>query len=115
MQTDKKTTKSQENDILYSKSVKAGQRIYYLDVKKNKRGDMYLSITESKRTTPASQDLSQTNFEKHKIFIFQEDFEKFGDSLKDVMDYIRQAQGDAEPREEAVGKIEIEMDFQDIQ
>lgn len=115
MQTNKKTTNVTENDILYSKTIKAGQRIYYLDVKKNKRGDLYLSITESKKTVSASQDFTQASFEKHKIFIFQEDFEKFKDNMKDVMDFITQAKGDVEPRKETDNEIEIDMDFPDEQ
>ncbi|MBO5960798.1 MAG: DUF3276 family protein, partial [Paludibacteraceae bacterium] len=38
-----------ENDIIYSKAIKAGKRIYYLDVKKSRNDDLYLSITESKK------------------------------------------------------------------
>ena len=50
MQNNKRVQNDSDSDILFSKSIKAGQRIYYLDVKKNKRGDMYVCITESKKT-----------------------------------------------------------------
>ena len=45
----KQSTGGQKEDILYTRVVKAGKRIYYIDVKKNSRGDMYLALTESKK------------------------------------------------------------------
>lgn len=115
MQTNKKTQNETESDILFSRTIKAGQRIYYLDVKKNKRGDMYLSITESKKMVSGTQETQQVSYEKHKIFIFSEDFQKFRDSLSDVMDYVTGTQGDAGERPEDDGEIKIDMDFQDVQ
>ena len=38
-----------EKEIVYSQAIKAGKRIYYIDVKKNRKDEMYLSITESKK------------------------------------------------------------------
>lgn len=52
----KNTPNGTEADILFSRTVKAGQRVYYIDVKKNKRGDNYLSITESKKMISGMQD-----------------------------------------------------------
>ena len=64
-------------EIIFSKAVKAGKRIYYMDVKSSRTGDMYLSITESKKVTSGDADSPTVNFEKHKIFLYKEDFEKF--------------------------------------
>lgn len=54
-----------DKEILYSKAIKAGKRIYYLDVKKNLKNGLFLAITESKKVQ--SKDGSQMSFEKHKI------------------------------------------------
>lgn len=80
--------KKKEEDIIYSKAVKAGQRIYYLDAKKNSKGDYYLSITESKKKISEEGKNDPVAFERHKIFIYKEDFKKFVDGLNDVVSYI---------------------------
>lgn len=76
-----------DKEILYSKAIKAGKRIYYLDVKKNLKDDLFLAITESKKVQP--KDGSQVSFEKHKIFLYKEDFEKFMDGMNEVIHYIK--------------------------
>jgi len=77
-----------DKEILYSKAIKAGKRIYYLDVKKNLKDDLFLAVTESKKVQ--SKDGTQVSFEKHKIFLYKEDFDKFMDGLADVINYIKQ-------------------------
>ncbi len=81
-----------DKDIVYSQSVKAGKRIYYLDVKKNRKDEMFLAITESKKIVTGEGDSQQVNFEKHKIFLYQEDFDKFLNSLNESIRFIRQTQ-----------------------
>ena len=49
LETEKKPFDGKDAEILFSRTVKAGHRIYYVDVKQNRRGEMYLSITESKK------------------------------------------------------------------
>lgn len=72
---------------VFSKPVRAGKRTYFFDVKATKGNkDFYLTITESKRRQ--ERDGSFT-FDKHKIFLYKEDFEKFQEGLSDVIDYIR--------------------------
>lgn len=73
-------------EIVFSKAVKAGKRIYYFDVKKNRRGELFLAITESKKKV--GDDDSQVSFEKHKIFLYKEDFEKFANGLSEVTSFI---------------------------
>lgn len=83
------STGKKEHDIIYSRAIKAGKRIYYLDVKLNRREEMFLSITESTKKIVGTQDDPQVTFEKHKIFLYNEDFDKFMEGLKEVMDFIR--------------------------
>ena len=97
-------------EIIFSKAVKAGKRIYYMDVKSSRTGDMYLSITESKKVTSGDADSPTVNFEKHKIFLYKEDFEKFLENLHEAVDFIEDHQGKAEPREE-IGSEEIKIDL----
>lgn len=72
--------KRESNDI-YSNAVRAGKRTYFFDVRSTRKQDYYLTITESKRLY--NEDGSYS-YKKHKIFIYKEDFEKFGDALKDA-------------------------------
>ena len=72
---------------VFSKPVRAGKRTYFFDVKATKgNNDYYLTITESKRKQ--ERDGSFT-YDKHKIFLYKEDFEKFQEGLKDVIEYIK--------------------------
>ena len=73
------------NDVLYSESVKAGRRIYYFDVKQSHNGDKYVAITESKKIVEGTTDAPRVSFEKHKIFLYKEDFEKFITALSNVV------------------------------
>ena len=77
-----------DKEILYSKTIKAGKRIYYLDVKKNLKDDLFLAVTESKKVQPKNG--TQVSFEKHKIFLYREDFEKFMNGLNEAIDFINQ-------------------------
>ena len=63
-----------DREEIYSKAVRAGKRTYFFDVKATRNNDYYLTITESKKRF--DNDGNQ-NFEKHKIFLYKEDFEKF--------------------------------------
>lgn len=78
-----------DSDILYSKTVKAGKRVYYIDVKRDRKGDFYVSLTESKRVKDGDV-MQKPAFEKHKIFLYQEDLEKFRQAFEDVVDYTNQ-------------------------
>ena len=71
-----------ENDILFSRTVKAGKRVYYIDVKCDRKGDFYLSLTESKRLKDVD-DMQKPMFEKHKIFLYREDLNKFQRALSE--------------------------------
>ncbi|MBO5083405.1 MAG: PUR family DNA/RNA-binding protein [Bacteroidaceae bacterium] len=81
-----------EKDIVFSQSIKAGKRIYYLDVKRNKRGELFLAITESKKIIMGEGPEAPYSFEKHKIFLYQEDFTKFIGALSKAIGYIHDNQ-----------------------
>ena len=87
-----------EAEIVYSRSVKAGKRIYYLDVRKARNADLYLSITESKRTQAEGEEAP--TFEKHKLFLYKEDFARFVEELQNVIGYVQSQLGDIEQRPE---------------
>ena len=112
MEEIKKSTAEADKEIVFSKTVKAGKRIYYLDVKKNRKNEMFLAITESKKVVMASGEDTQVNFEKHKIFLYQEDFEKFTHSLQEVMNYVTNEQ--SKPEHSAKPELEEEDNPEDI-
>ena len=87
-----------ESEIVYSRSVKAGKRIYYLDVKKARNEDLYLCITESKRKQTGEAEPPQ--FEKHKVFLYKEDFAHFTEGLNDVISFVQSQLGNIEERQE---------------
>jgi hypothetical protein len=108
---DYENAKSQErsSDDVYSKPVRAGKRTYFFDVKATKGNDYYLTITESKRKI--EQD-GKYVYDKHKIFLYKEDFEKFSEGLQEVINYIKERcpvtetrpYNDAYPRQEEAAK-----------
>lgn len=87
-----------EPEIVYSHSVKAGKRIYYLDVKKARNEDLYLCITESKKKQGFEDEVPQ--FEKHKVFLYREDFDHFKEALQDVIGFVENKLGKMEARPE---------------
>ncbi len=78
----------QPRDAFFSKKIRAGKRTYYFDVKATRANDYYITITESKRKPGESED--RPFFEKHKLFLYKEDFEKFTDGLQEALGYIRE-------------------------
>src|ERR1700690_1465306 len=73
---------------IFSKSVRAGKRTYFFDVKATRKNDYYLTITESKKRFNKDGHFF---YEKHKIFLYKEDFEKFMEGLAEVVDFIKTA------------------------
>ena len=108
-----------EKEIVYSQTIKAGKRIYYIDVKKNRKDEMYLSITESKKIVSGEGENAQVSFEKHKIFLYREDFAKFANSLNEAINFVIAEQGEYKPNypsqpEEEAGEnnqVNIDIDF----
>lgn len=121
-----------DKEIVFSKSIKAGKRIYYLDVKKNRKDELFLAITESKKIVSGDGEDAQVSFEKHKIFLYKEDFEKFMDGLNETIAFIGSKQpytrdrnndretealtvalmGTAEAESALTNEIKIDIDFE---
>jgi F0F1-type ATP synthase delta subunit len=83
------TISNVRNDIVFSKKINAGKRIYYIDVKRNKKDELFLSITESKKNSKAEKP-EEVVFEKHKLFLYKEDFDKFVNALNESLEYIKE-------------------------
>ncbi len=96
--------KADKEDI-FSKVIRAGKRTYFFDVKSTRNSDFYLTITESKKRMGKD---GKMYYEKHKIFLYKEDFEKFLEGLNEVVDYIKTNQ-EVIPRSEMVEHEELEM------
>ena len=79
--------RERSGEDVYSKPVRAGKRTYFFDVKSTKGNDYYLTITESKRKVEKDGRFA---YDKHKIFLYKEDFDKFAEGLQEVIDYIRE-------------------------
>lgn len=80
---------SRFNQEIQSKAIRAGKRTYFFDVKTTRNDEYYLTITESKKIFASNGDF---HFEKHKLFLYKEDFEKFTEGLEEIIQYIRQNQ-----------------------
>jgi hypothetical protein len=118
-------TESDGREEIHSKAVRAGKRTYFFDVKATRRNDYYLTITESKKRF--NRD-GKFFYEKHKLFLYKEDFDKFSDSLKEIIEFIREANPqpiepeeslvenkvDGTPAAEEVEKVE-EKDFTNVE
>jgi len=76
-----------ENGIVYSKSVRAGKRTYFFDVRLSKNGEKYLVIAESKKKL--DPETGALLFEKHKLFLYHEDFENFAEAFNGTINYIQ--------------------------
>ena len=117
-------TEAAGREEIHSKAVRAGKRTYFFDVKATRRNDYYLTITESKKRF--NRD-GKFFYEKHKLFLYKEDFDKFADSLTEIIEYIREANpqpieidesGSADSRiEKTLPKepVEAEKDFTNVE
>ena len=77
---------SGNREELFSKVVRAGKRTYFMDVRATRRGDYYMTITESKKRLGRD---GRFHFEKHKIFLYKEDFEKYMEGLNETIKFIQ--------------------------
>lgn len=99
---DNKDKDSQEE--IFSKSLRAGRRTYFFDVRETRAGDYYLTITESKKS---SNKDGSFYFKKHKIYLYKEDFQGFKDFLEETTAFITQEKG-----EEVISEIH-QSDFKE--
>lgn len=99
--------KTNGRDEIFSTKVKAGKRTYFFDVKATRSNDYYLTITESKKRFKEDG----FTYEKHKIFLYKEDFNKFVEALNTTVSHVKKelmpevdfSQFDNQEREEEVG------------
>jgi hypothetical protein len=107
----------QSREEIFSKAVRAGKRTYFFDVKATRRNDYYLTITESKKRF--NRD-GKSFYEKHKVFLYKEDFEKFADGLKEVVDFIITAnpqiiEGPLDEQEVVMAENYSNVEFEDLE
>lgn len=103
---------SKFNHDVFSKVMRAGKRTYFFDVKATRQDEYYLTITESKRRF---EDDGQPVFEKHKIFLYREDFTNFMESLREIFDYITESQPITEEQYEGPEENSlVNVDFDDL-
>lgn len=106
----KKDMEEQDNkdlsrEEIYSRVIRAGKRTYFFDVKATRSGEQYLTITESKRRF--NNDQGKFFYEKHKLFLYKEDFEKFTRGLEEVIQFIETGERAPEPEPDTESESEI--------
>lgn len=108
--------KQERKEDIFSKAVRAGKRTYFFDVKATKADQYYLTITESKRRFNAEQ--GKFYYEKHKVFLYQEDFEKFSDGLNSAIQFICNEQSPSEkvpePQLDIKKTDSVDVSFEDL-
>lgn len=106
--------KEKDSGEIYSQRVRAGKRTYFFDIKSTRSNDYYLTITESKKRYKDEGFY----YEKHKIFLYKEDFEKFMDALRQTVDHVKTellpdvdfSSFDSREEEDAEGDTELKWD-----
>jgi hypothetical protein len=117
---DRKMKQEQDVHAVYSRELRAGRRIYYFDVKKTQRGELYLVLTESKMSKRTPEETG--TIEKHRVMMFPEDLERMKAEFLTVVDYIQKENGQHETVEEEdaeenilqsghSGEIKLDIDF----
>ena len=96
---------------IFSQAIRAGKRTYFFDVKETRNGEYYLTLTESKKQFPEDK---KPYFEKHKIFLYKEDFEKFSDAFKTSLDFIEEKQPYIPKEDYNNTKDFTKVDFEDL-
>lgn len=86
--------KNNGRDEIYSEKVKAGKRTYFFDVKSTRSNDYYVTITESKKRF--NKDDEGFTYEKHKIFLYKEDFKKFLEALVNTVNHVKELMPDVD-------------------
>jgi hypothetical protein len=109
----KKSMTETDKEIVFSKAIKAGKRIYYVDVRKNKKDDMFLAITESKKIITGEGNAPSISFEKHKIFLYKEDFDKFINGFQEAIKFIED-NGNTPDTQDSENNIEDKSDEENV-
>ncbi len=107
----KEGIETNEREEIFSKAVRAGKRTYFFDVKATRRNDYYLTITESKKRYHKD---GRFFYEKHKVFLYKEDFDKFVDGLTESVEFIKEANPVEIPVEELENR-EATQSYTDVE
>lgn len=99
--------KKPRREEIFSRTVRAGKRTYFFDVKATRSNEYYLTITESKRRFNNEQ--GKFYYEKHKVFLYKEDFQKFISGLKDTIEFIEAGNEPESPAEQPQEKAKPEV------
>ncbi|HHN47517.1 MAG TPA: DUF3276 family protein [Bacteroidales bacterium] len=102
LENNEQNENAERREEIFSQTIRAGKRTYFFDVKETRAEEKYLTITESKRRF--SNDQGRFFYEKHKIFLYKEDFQKFVDGLNTVIKFIESGEI---PESEAIDLPEI--------
>lgn len=101
-----------EKEEVFSQAVKAGKRTYFFDVKETKQGERYITITESKRKF--DNEDGTFSYEKHKIFLYKEDYSKFQNALEGVIRFVETGQMPIIEQDEVKSDDDFEKEFENI-
>jgi hypothetical protein len=122
MEDNEKIDRDRDKEEIFSRTVRAGKRTYFFDVKATIAEERYLTITESKRRFNNEQ--GKFFYEKHKLFLYREDFEKFVNGLNDAIEFIQTGKAperiEPEPEEThdntetPLGTKHIDISFDDL-
>ena len=105
-----------DREEVFSRAVKAGKRTYFFDVKSTRGNDLYITITESKKRF---HEEGKFSYEKHKIFLYKEDFDKFIEGLQEVLDKVDELRASGEypdlpPNTGREGQSSEDISFEDL-
>mgnify|MGYP003521682580 FL=1 len=101
-----------EKEEVFSQAVKAGKRTYFFDVKETKQGERYITITESKRKF--DNEDGTFSYEKHRIFLYKEDYSKFQNALEGVIRFVETGQMPVIEQDEVKSDDDFEKEFENI-
>ena len=101
-----------EKEEVFSQAVKAGKRTYFFDVKETKQGERYITITEGKRKF--DNEDGTFSYEKHKIFLYKEDYSKFQNALEGVIRFVETGQMPVIEQDEVKSDDDFEKEFENI-
>jgi hypothetical protein len=103
-----------DRDEIYSKVIRAGKRTYFFDVKATRSEDYYLTITESKKVF---DNEGNSHYEKHKIFLYKEDFDKFAQGFDEAVGFISTIRSDVPLGEQVSAEPQSDynsVEFEDL-
>ncbi|MGC6432744.1 MAG: DUF3276 family protein [Crocinitomicaceae bacterium] len=99
-----------ENGEIYSKVIRAGKRTYFFDIKSTKGKDLYVVLTESKKNSSDGRE----SFEKHKIFLYKEDFEKFQSGLEETLEKVKEIRSKGDYKQLKEETVTADISFEDL-